>query len=243
MPVMYVLVFDMCSSTLFIDDLHQNSRVDNYTLLTASIDRFLCAAMKKYYFKKYKFLGDGYILLFDGDTRIDDVLFFALELTFSSQYIIDWFIDNFVERKDIPRRGITAGLDKGEVFLAGSDDSNQEEYIGRPINVACRLQSSLIEKEHANKLLMSFKLYKEIETYLLKKACVERERILRNIRENRPLRCYEFNPEFFREFDVSLIRKPTGKLRKIIEEEREEIKLFQRLNEEIKKARGNYTAN
>lgn len=76
---------------------------------------------------------------------------------------------------------------------------------------------------------MSFKLYNEIENYLLKKACIERERVLKNIRENKPLRCYEFNPEFFREFDIELIRNPTEKLRKIIEEERDELKLFQRL--------------
>jgi hypothetical protein len=87
---------------------------------------------------------------------------------------------------------------------------------------------------------MSFKLYNEIENYLLKKSCVEKERVLKNIRENKPLRCYEFNPEFFREFDIELIRNPTEKLKKIIEEEGDEIKLFKRVNEEIKKERVKY---
>ena len=240
MPTKYVLVFDICSSTLFIDDLHQNGKVDNYTLLTVAINKFLSFKIEKYRFQKYKFLGDGYILLFEGDTRIDDILFFVLELTFSTEYVIDWFINNFIESKNIPRKGITLGIDKGEIFLANSNDSNQEEYIGRPINIACRLQSSLTEKDHANKLLMSFKLYNEIENYLLKKACIERERVLKNIRENKSLRCYEFNPEFFREFDIEIIRNPTEKLRKIIEEERSELKLFQRLNQEIKKERVKY---
>ena len=101
------------------------------------------------------------------------------------------FIRENIETTAIPRIGITIGIDIGnlnDLKLDGTD-----EFIGRPLNVSSRLQGSLKDKNHENKILMSVKAYKKISNLKIKRKCIERERIFRNLSDNNRTRCYELD--------------------------------------------------
>jgi hypothetical protein len=59
--------------------------------------------------------------------------------------------------------------------------------------VSSRLQGSLKDKEHVNKILMSVKAYKKIINPDIKSKCIERERVFRNLSDNNRTRCYELD--------------------------------------------------
>ncbi|KKL91932.1 hypothetical protein LCGC14_1889770, partial [marine sediment metagenome] len=61
----------------------------------------------------YKFLGDGYILLFDAKLDFEELLMFTLELTFFSEDILKWFIENYISKVQLSRIGITMAVTKG----------------------------------------------------------------------------------------------------------------------------------
>ena len=86
---------------------------------------------------------------------------------------------------------IGLGIDMGTLHCVDLDGS--VEYIGRVLNLSCRLQGSLKDPEHVNKILISVKSYKRIASPEIKSHCIERERIFRNISENNRTRCYELN--------------------------------------------------
>ncbi len=203
-----VLVFDICSSTSIIEDLHRQQTIFRYTELIARIQQYLEKYSVIYNFEIYKFVGDGFILLFDTTTLIDQVLFFSIGLTDECDKYLTNFINNYIEDKEIPRKGITIGLAKGLIEELKLDKESPIEYIGRPITVACRLQDSLYKPEHTNRVLMVLKLYAEIQDKLLKMVCAETSRSLKNINKNRKQTCYEFDPIYYREQNIERLRKP-----------------------------------
>ena len=212
----YVLVFDICSSSIILENLVQNEHVQDYTKLIDAFFSYLHMKRKKYKLEVYKFKGDGFMLFFNQDRRIDDVLSFSIELTFFAKQILTWFKKDYLDITKLPREGITIGLSFGSIHKMETVNITTSEYVGRAINLASRLQSRLDRPEHANKLLMQADLYRSIEGHLFKKSCRETTRALRNISGGSEIRCYEFNPEIFIEFDWELLQSPTDKTKRLL---------------------------
>ncbi len=205
-----VMVFDICSSTSIIEDLNKTGSIERYLQLLEQITSTLVTESFTYHYSIYKFLGDGFILLFDEHISVDEVLFFSIRLTNQCNAFLDDFIERYLENKELPRKGITIGVDRGQVIRLRIGTNKDYDYIGRPFNVACRLQSSLDKPEHVNYLLMTVKVHSEIRTPELKVACHETSRTLRNISDKK-LRYYDFYPPFFKEGDAEVLREPIKK--------------------------------
>ena len=220
----HVLVFDICSSTLILDDLQRTNQSGKYWDLVNDISSFLSENGSVFGYEIYKFLGDGFILIFYENTIIDQVLLFTIRLVDHCKHAIMQFLEDHVEITNLPRKGITIGLDKGVLYEQTLEDKSQE-FIGRPLNMATRLQSSLNRPEHSNKCLMSKRVYKEITKANFKKICSKTTRKLRNMVFEEEITCYEFAPLFFEKADISQLK----------ESKREPIKNYIAQNEPVKK--------
>jgi len=205
-----VLTFDICSSTSMLEDLHRTNTIEEYTVLISDIMTFLKSNSTQYGYEIYKFLGDGFILIFQDSTLIDSILEFCVALTNDCNAYIEKFISEKIEAETgILRKGITIGIDRG--YVSKLSINGKDEYVGRPINVSTRLQSSLDKKEHANRVLMSFKLYREIEELRFKSLCTETTRILKNIANDEKLKCYELDVSYYLCKDEAILRPPIKK--------------------------------
>jgi hypothetical protein len=132
-----VVIFDTCSSTTILEAL---KRTDNL-----AIWRDLHIAMKAYLLEQgsslgmepYKFIGDGWILLFSEKVPRDRLCQFLTNLSV-------WFEGHFQARispllAHQPRPlGLMYGIDAGELIRLEINEN--VEYLGRAINVAARLQ-------------------------------------------------------------------------------------------------------
>lgn len=156
-----VVAFDMCSSSNIIDDLTKSKNVEPLTRFFGEVQRYLAKEQKATVpFDPYKFTGDGWLLLFPANTNGASLLRFLESLCL-------FFVVEF-RRSLLPHLsrkpaivGITFGIEKGElipVIMCG-----QREYIGRAINVACRLQAAVKDKGNspAYSALVSNRVYGE----------------------------------------------------------------------------------
>lgn len=138
-----VVAFDMCSSSTVIEELTKNCDVRRFTDFITEMKRYLATAQSHILFDPYKFTGDGWILLFPSDTRGTALLRFLVDLC---RYFSRTF-ENTVVRylSDRPALiGLTFGIEKGDVIPLKM--FSQPEYVGRAINVACRLQTAVKDR-------------------------------------------------------------------------------------------------
>ena len=63
-----VVTFDICSSTLIIEDLHKTENTIKWRNFLIWMKKYLRKKSEEYDFTIYKFTGDGWILLFDFDS-------------------------------------------------------------------------------------------------------------------------------------------------------------------------------
>lgn len=154
-----VVVFDICSSTAILEDLLLNEKLEKWRDLLIGIKNFLRIESTTVRFEIYKFLGDGWILLFPEDVNEDALIQFLVKLSkkFGTLYKK---VDAVLTTK-ISTVGLTFGIDKGTLICVTMNQ--QREYIGRPLNVAARLQSSLKDndKKPQYKGLISRTVYNE----------------------------------------------------------------------------------
>ncbi len=185
----YVLVFDLCSSSEILEDLELNRKISKWINFWNSIDLFLS---KNSDYILYKFLGDGYIILVNDDKKE-----IVLELCKKIYYEINKNIKKLLEEDvniEIKRTGITIGVDYGELIKL-SLNNKSEEYLGKAINIAVRLQSSLKEIEHANKLLVSKNVKNNILRNYKSDFFKATSRSLKNIESDKKFNCFEINLE------------------------------------------------
>jgi GGDEF domain-containing protein len=201
-----ILVFDICSSTLFVEDLKKRDMTDKYKQLIKDITDFLDENSSIYEFIIYKFLGDGFILIFPEEIEVDKILLFIINLTDRCERLLDIFIHKHIQTSEIPRVGITIGLDRGELIEIKLN-KEQIEYIGRSINVACRLQQKLTGPFEVNRCLMTNDMYNEITLEDLKRVCHPVRKKLKNINNDIAINCYDFYPLFYKNADLSVLRE------------------------------------
>ena len=111
-----VVVFDLCSSTTIIEDLAKNDCVAEYGKLADGMWAYLHTKKRDLHFDIYKFLGDGFILLFDDRIFIDDILAFCTDLSFFCEQLLIWFKTEYLDIETLPRQGITIGIAEGPVW-------------------------------------------------------------------------------------------------------------------------------
>jgi class 3 adenylate cyclase len=204
-----VLVFDICSSTVMIENLVQNDRVADYVRLIDGYWAFLNSKRDHYSFTIYKFLGDGFILLFENRELLDDVVNFFNELARFSREVLMWFRKTYLDLTALPREGITAAVAVGRIAKMKTQNMSQKEYVGRPINVACRLQGKMEELRHVGKLLMQAEAYRMISNHIYRKACKETTRSLKYISNAAEMRCYEYDAEIYLNRDWKRLHSPS----------------------------------
>ncbi len=188
-----VVAFDMCSSSSLIEDLSRTGSLRAYELLLKNLHLWLWSNAKKFNFIFYKFTGDGWILLFPA-SRITgkDLMQFLVKLSHKHSLLRQKLVDGHLE--SIPKaNGLTFGVEMGTVrkIIFGTDI----EFVGRPLNVACRLQTAVKEKGPAPdyQCLFSRKVFntylKDVQGY----KYLDVDRSLRNITGGERYRCVKVN--------------------------------------------------
>lgn len=138
-----VVVFDICSSTTILENLQLNERLKRWRNLIIGMKNFLRTEAPEVGFKIYKFIGDGWILLFPEDFGGDELIQFLSKLSKEFRYLYRK-VDSVLTTR-ISTIGLTFGIEKGTLIYLTMN--KKPEYIGRPLNVATRLQSSLKVKD------------------------------------------------------------------------------------------------
>jgi class 3 adenylate cyclase len=144
-----VVVLDLCSSSQIMEDLLLSEKFDRYEAFLTCVKRWLmnwseAHSPSKGRFELYKFTGDGWILLFPDTIRGEPLVQFM--------YSLCEMIDAELARHIIPSLsttpsvlGATLGVEAGNLMRMTMNE--REEYVGRALNVACRLQDSVKDKD------------------------------------------------------------------------------------------------
>lgn len=175
-----VVTIDICSSTSIIEDLHRTENTIKWRDFLIWMKRYLRITSKEIGFYIYKFTGDGWILLFDYDYPGNNLISFLEE--FCKQFKVR-YRRKVEDSLDTPPMisGMTFGIDRGSLirFIM----NGQREYVGRAINVACRLQGAIKDrdKKPQYKALITRHLYQDIRHSLAHLRTVIVKRKLRNI--------------------------------------------------------------
>jgi class 3 adenylate cyclase len=197
-----VLFFDLCSSTTILEALLRHEREKRWRDLLIALKNFLREEKLKQHFEIYKFIGDGWILLFDPDCSADALFEFLKNLCKKYDALYMTKVAG-VLASDVGNVGITFGLEKGSLMRVIMN--SQTEYIGRALNVAARLQAAIKDKDSKpqGKVLMSNNVYEDFKNSLSGKFQIFNvKRNLRNISDG----------ENYLAKKVLLLQKPTKKI-------------------------------
>ena len=183
-----VVAFDMCSSSTIMEQLLLAEDMTCLTESLTAIKRHLAAEQKRLPFDPYKFTGDGWILLFPSTTD-------GSALTSLLERLCRFYQQEFKRRVKpnlitAPKLiGLSFGIDRG--WLSSMTMYGHREYIGRPINIACRLQGAVKDKGRspAYKALVTYAAYRKHFAHLPPSRAVRVKRILHNINDEAPFGC------------------------------------------------------
>ncbi len=183
-----VVVFDMCSSSNIIEELTLKGDMQRFHRFLTKFKEYLAEAQKTVPFDPYKFTGDGWILLFPADTDGKALLEFLRQLC---KFFRKEFRNDVLQYLDTPPSitGLTFGLEKGP--LAPMTMYQQKEYVGRALNIACRLQNAVKDKggSPAYVALVSNAVYNDYLSPATGYKVLQVTRTLRNIRGGAKFRC------------------------------------------------------
>jgi hypothetical protein len=158
-----VVVFDLCSSSQIMEDLLLCDRFDCYETFLTCVKRWLMNWTEQHsqvngHFELYKFTGDGWILLFPTTIKGKALI--------HSMHSLCEMINAELARHIVPNLssmpaviGATLGVERGNLVRMMMNE--REEYVGRALNVACRLQNAAKEREsHADEGIVGTSCYK-----------------------------------------------------------------------------------
>ncbi|MFH1955040.1 MAG: hypothetical protein ABIL06_25930 [Pseudomonadota bacterium] len=187
-----VLVTDICSSSEIMEDLLRTGNMVIWRNLLKNYIKHLAEASKTLNFELYKFTGDGWILLFDSEYNGKEILNFLTEL--SEKFEIDFkkLIYRHLENPpDIS--GLTFGMDSGP--LVSTEMMERQEYVGRAINVASRLQGAIEDTDILTgyRGMISNSLFQSMETELDNFHPELVKRKLKNIVRGGEFQCYRLS--------------------------------------------------
>ena len=156
-----VVFFDICSSSNMLEDLILSENLRSMRDLILTIRGFIKKEAAVQGFEVYKFIGDGWILLFPPEWTGESLVILLEELC--RRFEKHW--TRYVKPRLQTRPavvGLTFGVDRGE--LVKFRMMGQPEYIGRALNVASRLQGAVKQKDDnpAYKVLFSNPSFKAL---------------------------------------------------------------------------------
>ena len=187
-----VVTFDICSSTAIIEDLHKTENIIKWRDFLIWMKNYLKIKSEEMNFFIYKFTGDGWLLLFDFDHPGRDLFTFLQDICKQFKMRYKRKVEDFLETPPISS-GMTFGIDRGSLIRFTMN--NQREYVGRAINVACRLQSAIKDKDKSPqyKALITKPLYQSIRYAIDDLEHAEVKRKLRNIAGGEEVHCVKFS--------------------------------------------------
>lgn len=133
-----VVVFDICSSTTILEDLKRTDNLGAWRNLLISLKDYVLEKGAPLGMDLYKFIGDGWVLLFPNSVPKMELCAFLGELSKRFEVRFEASIKPLLSQEPSPI-GLMFGIDAGELIRMVL--GNQVEYVGRAINVASRLQS------------------------------------------------------------------------------------------------------
>jgi class 3 adenylate cyclase len=153
-----VVVFDICSSTKILEDLLDTENERLWRNLLIGIKQELIRQSKLVPFEIYKFVGDGWILLFEDRIKGRALLNILKTISVRYHWLYHHGICAVLGTTD-HAIGLTFGVEFGSLVYLKMN--TRDEYIGRALNVASRLQSAVKEcdRNPADKLLISKNAY------------------------------------------------------------------------------------
>lgn len=134
-----VTVVDIRSSTSILEDLKQTDNLKRWRDLLIKLKQLLSECRENLGLEPYKFIGDGWILLFPENITQSDFIQFIRDFSLDFQSIYVDSVAPFLQRTP-EKVGLTFGVDAGE--LVQLEMNEQTEYLGRAINLAARLQDA-----------------------------------------------------------------------------------------------------
>ena len=187
-----VVVFDICSSSRVLEDLMLTGNLAALRDVLISMKNFLREESEAANFEVYKFIGDGWILLFPFNVG-------GKRLIQSLEELSRFFKDQASTRihpklQTTPEvMGLTFGIDSGELVRVVM--LRNREYLGRPLNIACRLQTAIKDKDPKPqyKALFSKHTFRRLGLPSEFRRVVAVERTLRNIQGGDRYECVKLN--------------------------------------------------
>jgi hypothetical protein len=184
-----VVTFDICSSSEILEALLTSDNVKAWRNLLISLKDYLIDKSTEYHAHLYKFTGDGWIMLFEWPHSGPN---FMTLIQILSQFYEERFykdIDVLLD-KSPPITGLTFGIDQGKLVKFLINDN--EEYVGRAINLACRLQGVIHELDikEGYRVFVSHRLYNKLQDNFTEYSPDATEKPLKNIIGGHPFRCY-----------------------------------------------------
>ena len=183
-----VVIFDICSSSTILEDLLLSENVRAFRDLIVSIKSFLKSEESKSKCEVYKFVGDGWVLLFP--FQVDGIAVIAFMEALARLYAKKakkYVIPCLQSTPTI--MGLSFGVDRGR--LVRLKMMNKIEYVGRPINIASRLQSAIKQKDNnpSSKVLFSKPSFNGLGLALGYRNAEVVHRTLRNIQGGNKYSC------------------------------------------------------
>lgn len=182
----YTIVMDLCSSSVILEKLQKTGKIRVWRKMWKKIFNYM--ARNPYFSircKPYKFVGDGFIILYRHQFQ-DSLFEFMQKFNEKSVEILDSVLQEYqIQPK---RHGFAYGIDRGVLIpmrLLG-----QSEWMGEAINAAVRLQSQLKADEDANSVMISQKVYEKI-TLPQNVKQAEKKCILRNLYDDQEINCHQ----------------------------------------------------
>jgi class 3 adenylate cyclase len=139
-----VVFFDICSSSAILEDLLATNHVKVFRNLLISLKSHLRTHSSTGVFTPYKFIGDGWVILCPSDVSGPALVNFLTRLSQVFSIKFRKRVVPLLQHKP-EVTGLTFGVDKGPLVRIVMNE--QEEYIGRPLNVASRLQGAIKDKD------------------------------------------------------------------------------------------------
>ncbi|MBN1664677.1 MAG: hypothetical protein JW943_13845 [Deltaproteobacteria bacterium] len=187
-----VVTIDIVSSSLILEDLIKTDNIKRWQDMLDQMTDYLEINKSNFSADIYKFIGDGWIILFEKPSSVDGFFKFisSINQNYEKRYIND--IYPYLE-KPPEISGLTFGIDEGQLIQIRMHE--KQEYIGRPINIACRLQGAIneIDIKRGFNVFMSHRLFNSLKVYELDLYSEVTERPLRNISEGKNFRCYRIS--------------------------------------------------
>lgn len=178
-----VVFFDICSSSAILEDLLATDNLKAFRNVLLSLRNFLKRRASQDDFILYKFIGDGWVLLFPPNVSGSALVNFLTRLSlFFYRMLRDRVIPILQQTPKVV--GLTFGVDKGRLVRLTMNE--QTEYIGRALNVASRLQGAIKDKDKhpSYKVLISKHAYNGLQIAPRMYEIENVTRRLRNIRNN-----------------------------------------------------------